>query len=176
MSSGMSDGRGGGFGLDKQLHEKRMASYDTELEGEVKQWISDITGIPWGTQSFGERLHDGQLLATVANAIEPGKIRINNSNMPFKQMENISAFLRACRDFGVAEHDLFETVDLFEEKDLNVVLTCVSSLGRAVQKIPGYNGPVLGPKESTSNRRVFTESQQKSQHKDLFYGSKQTVL
>lgn len=36
--------------------------------------------------------------------------------MPFKQMENISNFLKACRVLGVAEHDLFETVDLFEQK------------------------------------------------------------
>ena len=36
--------------------------------------------------------------------------------MPFKQMENISNFLKACRTLGVAEHDLFETVDLCEGK------------------------------------------------------------
>jgi len=36
--------------------------------------------------------------------------------MPFKQMENISNFLKACRALGVAEHDLFETVDLYEAK------------------------------------------------------------
>lgn len=36
--------------------------------------------------------------------------------MPFKQMENISAFLRAIRLIGVEEYEVFETVDLFEEK------------------------------------------------------------
>lgn len=42
--------------------------------------------------------------------------QVETSKMPFKQMENISNFLKACRVLGVAEHDLFETVDLFEQK------------------------------------------------------------
>ena len=91
-------------------------------------------------------------------------------------MENISAFLRACRDFGVQEYDLFETVDLFEEKDLGVVLQCISSLGRALQKRPGYNGPTLGPRESSNNTRNFSSSQQREQSRNAaIYGSKQTV-
>lgn len=44
------------------------------------------------------------------NAISPGAIadkRINRtSRMPFKQMENVSAFLKAARQFGVPEADL----------------------------------------------------------------------
>lgn len=31
------------------------------------------------------------------------------------------------------EHDLFETVDLFEEKDMNTVLLCIFALGRTIQ-------------------------------------------
>ena len=91
-------------------------------------------------------------------------------------MENISSFLRACRDFGVQEYELFETVDLFEEKDLGVVLRCIMALGRALQKRPGYNGPTLGPRESSSNTRNFTPSEQKEQtRKAAVFGSKQTV-
>ncbi len=47
--------------------------------------------------------------------------------MPFKQMENITAFIQACRNvFRVPEHELFE------EKDLESFVTCVCSLGRVV--------------------------------------------
>jgi hypothetical protein len=49
-------------------------------------------------------------------------------HQPFKQMENISNFLRACRALGVPEPDLFETVDLFEEKDISLVVRCLDSL------------------------------------------------
>jgi len=39
--------------------------------------------------------------------------------MPFKQMENVSNFLKACRVLGCAEHDLFETVGAAMEKGGN---------------------------------------------------------
>lgn len=41
------------------------------------------------------------------------------------QMENVSNFLKACRAVGVAEHSLFETVDLYEGKDLGLVVRCL---------------------------------------------------
>ncbi len=61
-------------------------------------------------------------------------------------MENISNFLKACRAFGVPEHDLFETVDLYDEKDMNVVLVCLLSLSRNIQRtVPTFTGPFIGP-------------------------------
>lgn len=45
----------------------------------------------------------------LVNTIKPGSVRkVNESRMPFKQMENISNFLKSCRTLGVAEHSLFE--------------------------------------------------------------------
>ena len=43
-------------------------------------------------------------------------------------MENVSNFLKACRSVGVAEHSLFETVDLYEGKDLGLVVRCLVRL------------------------------------------------
>ena len=43
-------------------------------------------------------------------------------------MENVSNFLKACRAVGVAEYSLFETVDLYEGKDLGLVVRCLVSL------------------------------------------------
>lgn len=40
---------------------------------------------------------------------------------------------QACRALGVAEHSLFETVDLYEIKDLGLVVRCLFALGSAVQ-------------------------------------------
>lgn len=92
---------------------------------------------------------------STVNEIRPGAIRkIGVSKMPFKQMENISNFLKACRGLGVAEHDLFETVDLYEEKDLGVVVTCIHALGRAAQA-KGFRGAKLGAKQATKNVRTF---------------------
>lgn len=87
---------------------------------------------------------------------------------------------------GVLDHDLFETVDLYDEKDMCIVVYCIYALGRTIQvrslsaaavssiscppeanplhsvqvTVPEYSGPTLGPRMSQPNRRVFTEEQQ----------------
>ena len=50
--------------------------------------------------------------------------------MPFKIMENINAFLSGCTKIGLPISDLFQTVDLYEEKNMNQVLLCLASLKR----------------------------------------------
>lgn len=55
--------------------------------------------------------------------------------MPFKIMENISAFLEAIQKFGVPHTDLFQTVDLFEKKDIAQVCRTIFALGRTVSAI-----------------------------------------
>lgn len=93
------------------------------------------------------------------NAITPGAIRkINRRPMPFLMMENIGAFLDACKEYGVNSHDTFQTVDLYERQNMVNVITGIYSLGRKAQP-NGYYGPVLGPREAQQNRRSFTEDQ-----------------
>ena len=98
------------------------ASYDAKLEAEIVEWIGQKTGdMPTG--EFGLWLKDGQVLCRLVNALQPGVVpKVYSGNMPFRQMENMSAFLKACRRLGVNEYDLFETVDLFELKDLGTTL------------------------------------------------------
>ena len=122
--------RGGGFGMDAELAAKAAAKYDVGMEQEAAAWITAVTGIEF-SGSFADSLKDGQMLCILINNLKPGTIRkVETSKMPFKQMENISNFLKASRTMGVAEHDCFETVDLFEQKDLGVVVMCLHSLGR----------------------------------------------
>lgn len=40
--------------------------------------------------------------------------KIQNSGMAFKQMEQISQFLKAAEAYGVSKTDMFQTVDLWE--------------------------------------------------------------
>lgn len=152
--------RGAGYGLDAELARKREAGYDHRAEDEVRAWIEAITQEPC-EGPFGESLRNGVLLCKLVNCISPGSVKkINESRMPFKQMENISNFLKACRTLGVAEHSLFETVDLFENKDLGLVVRCVFALGSTVQvACPEFQGPHLGAKISQTNKRVFNDKQ-----------------
>lgn len=56
--------------------------------------------------------------------------------MPFVQMENISHFLRACQSppLNLQPHDVFLTVDLYEQKDPAQVLQCISAFSRVANK------------------------------------------
>jgi len=54
----------------------------------------------------------------------------------------------------MAEHDVFCTPDLFEEKDLGAVVRSLVALSSTAQtKVPGYAGPTLGVKQSSANAR-----------------------
>lgn len=86
------------------------------------------------------------LLCKVINAFRPGLIsRINTAHAPFPEMENITAFLAACRALGVAEYSLFDTKDLYEKRDMMAVVRCMNVLGVTVQSTtPDFKGPWLG--------------------------------
>jgi hypothetical protein len=160
-SKEMNSGRGGGYGMDAELAAKQAAKYDSGAEGQCRVWIEGVTGCQFKSEPFGDMLKDGKILCQLVNTIRPGTVKkINNMRMPFMQMENVSNFLQGCRALGVSDHDCFETVDLYEQKDLGVVVNCIISLGRAVQRTcPDYKGPKLGAKESTKNVREFSEQQ-----------------
>lgn len=67
------------------------------------------------------------------NCIQAGTIKkINTSQMAFKCMENINAFLDAAKNLGVPTQETFQTVDLWERQNLNSVVICLQSLGRKV--------------------------------------------
>lgn len=93
-----------------------------------------------------EWLKDGQVLCRLANKIKPNLCpRINTQSMPFKQMENVTAFIQASRQVGVLEKDVFSTIDLYEAKNPQAVLSSIYSFGGAIQRtVPEFEGPFIG--------------------------------
>ncbi len=79
--------------------------------------------------------------------------------MAFKCMENIQFFLDAAGKFGVPPEEQFQTIDLWEQQNLNSVQICLQSLARKASKY-GVSG--IGPKESEANVRNFTDEQLKA--------------
>ena len=74
---------------------EKAAKYDVSLEREAKEWIEAVTGERFGNESFASKLKNGEVLCKLINSIQPGTIKkINTSTMPFKQMENITSYLR----------------------------------------------------------------------------------
>lgn len=69
----------------------------------------------------------------------PGCIpKINTSGGQFKMMENINRFQDAAKKWGVPEIDVFQTVDLWERRNISQVNQCLMALGRAVSKLSIY--------------------------------------
>ncbi|CAK9017219.1 Calponin-3 (Calponin [Durusdinium trenchii] len=136
------------YGLDKELAEREAAKRDVALEEKVAGWLSDVTGEDVDADLL-ESLRDGVILCKAMNAVKPGAIaKINESKMPFKQMENIANFLKACRsELGMAEHNLFTTADLFDGKSIVNVTNGVVSFSRAAEKAGYTDVPSLGPRE-----------------------------
>lgn len=123
-----------------------MASkFSAEAGEEVREWIGQVLGEPVPAGDIFDVLKDGILLCRVVNTIEPGIAKSKASGMPFVQMENIAAFLRACDKIGVPHHELFETVDLFERQNTFQVITTLRSLSRHAHN-KNEQIPVLGPK------------------------------
>jgi hypothetical protein len=94
------------------------------------------------------------------NKLAPGIIpKINTSGGDYKMMDNISQFQKACIEYGVPDVDLFQSVDLFEQKNVYRVTMTIFAIGRTAHKHPEWRGPSLGPRPSEENKRDFTEMQ-----------------
>jgi len=145
------------YGLDKELAAKAAAKRDPKKEQEARAWIEALTGTSLeGT--LQEALKSGIVLCALASAIKPGVCKkASTMAMPFKQMENISNFLDACTKLGVGKHDLFQTVNLYENKDMNSVLLTLEALGRVASQMPDYapEWPTFGAKLADRSVRHF---------------------
>lgn len=84
-------------------------------------------------------------------AVGPPGVKFKKSPMPFVQMENISHFLRACQapPLNLQQHDMFLTVDLYEQKDPAQVLQCIGAFSRAANSVNPSAFPVsIGPRSA----------------------------
>jgi len=143
------------FGLDRELKEKEEAKRDLALERKVQNYVEELAGERFASDNFFAALKDGVLLCKMMNTVKPGAIKkINESSMPFKKMENISNFLRACRsELKMSEHDLFTTPDLFDERSAVNVVSGIVAFSRAATRA-GFDGPSIAPKESSIRKSL----------------------
>ncbi|KAH7038268.1 uncharacterized protein B0I36DRAFT_346267 [Microdochium trichocladiopsis] len=124
--------------LDKDLRKMRLDKYTPGAAKETKTWIESVLGERLPANDLLEGLKDGVALCTLVNlAIGPPGVKFKRSAMPFVQMENISQFLRACKSppLNMHDHDVFLTVDLYEQKDPAQVLQCLGAFSRAANAV-----------------------------------------
>ncbi|XP_054262365.1 muscle-specific protein 20-like [Macrosteles quadrilineatus] len=150
--------------LERAVQLKIAGKRDAEQEREALEWIEAVLGrkFPAG-EAYEDILRDGVVLCEVMNKLVPGSIKkINTSGGDFKLMENINNFQKAIKAYGVPDLDVFQTVDLYNKKDIAQVTTTLCALGRTTYTHPEWPGPWLGPKPSEEHKRNFTEDQLKA--------------
>jgi len=116
--------------LDSDVKSKIEAKFSKKNEEEARAFIESKTGSSLG-ENFGDALKDGLVLCNLANAIRPGSVSgAKSSTTAFGQMENINKFLKALINFGFKSQDTFQTVDLYEQKNMVAVIDTILMLKR----------------------------------------------
>ncbi|KAI0016294.1 hypothetical protein F4780DRAFT_760036 [Xylariomycetidae sp. FL0641] len=137
--------------LDKDLRKMRLDKYTPAAANEFRSWIEEVLGEKLPATDLLDGLKDGVALCKLINlAAGSPTVKFKKSAMPFVQMENISHFLRACRNppVNLQEHDMFLTVDLYEKKDPAQVLQCLGAFSRAAHAAnPSAFPSSIGPKQ-----------------------------
>ncbi|KAF9434327.1 hypothetical protein BGZ76_008200 [Entomortierella beljakovae] len=109
---------------EQQLQDRKKAA---------QSFIERTVGSPLPSNDLHEALKDGIILCNLVNKLRPATVlQISKRNPAFFKMENIENFLIAARQLGVQSSDLFQTVDLFEAKDMTQVISTILTLERVV--------------------------------------------
>ncbi|XP_076444634.1 myophilin-like [Babylonia areolata] len=134
---------------------------DAEMETQALDWIEANMGEPIDRKKpYDDLLKDGIVLCKLMNKLMPGCIKkIDTKGGGFALMQNIERFQVAAKAYGVPPAEVFQTVDLWEKKNIPQVTLCIHALGRTAQTRDDYTGPMLGPKMAEKCERQFTEAQ-----------------
>ncbi|XP_033758249.1 transgelin-3-like isoform X4 [Pecten maximus] len=163
------------MGMDRALTSKLGAKYDSASEAEVRIWIQELTGedIGQGPAAVEKNLKNGIVLTKLLQKLYAGTANLppaaqnfkpsyNESELAFKQMENIEKFLKGAKCYGLKDNSLFQTVDLYEGRNMAMVIATILQVGTEAQR-HGFDGPMAGTQpHDKPEKRNFTYEQLKA--------------
>nr|XP_035116762.1 transgelin-like [Callithrix jacchus] len=134
--------KGPSYGMSLKAQSKIENNYDEEPEEQLVEWIIVQRGLDVGRPDHGRLgfqvwLKNGVILSKLVNSLYPDgsksvKVPENLPSRIFKQMEQVAQFLKAAESYGVTKTNMFQTVDLFEGKDMAAVQKTLKALGSLV--------------------------------------------
>ncbi|KAK6203121.1 calponin homology domain-containing protein [Scheffersomyces amazonensis] len=149
--------------LDQDVNNSRIVKYH-ERQNEIKKYLDDILtphyttllinkfGKDWQNYDLMDILKDGEVLCKLglllSSSVTPNPCsKFKNSKIAFIQMENISFFLSLCQIIKLKHDEIFQTVDLYENKDPYQIIITLMAFSRLVNDIdPTIFKYVVGPK------------------------------
>ncbi|CAF0926200.1 unnamed protein product [Adineta steineri] len=142
------------------VNQARIAAKrDTELDNEVQTWIESVIGEKFPNGSYEDALRNGVILCKLMNKLQPNAIpKYSKDGVGFQSRENISLFQNAARAYGLVDSVLFQTVDLFEKRNIPQVTQCILALARQAQH-KNFNGPLINHKAPESHPLEIPEKQ-----------------
>jgi len=169
---------GPAYGLSRECQMKSQAKFSGEEARDALYWVEAVIkrqleipqqAGPIDQLDFADILKDGIVLCQLINCLMPGAVKkINTMKAPFKQRENLEMFLKGCEAYGLKSHDLFVVNDLYEHRNLYMVVDTIFALGGMAQK-KQFAGPTIGAKVASSNKRIFSPDQLAESNKIIGY-------
>ncbi|XP_051982488.1 calponin-1-like [Xyrauchen texanus] len=153
--------KGPTFGLSADVRNKLVQKYDPQMEEDLRMWIYEVTGrvVP---ENFMEGLKDGVILCELINKLQPRSVpKVNQSNLNWHKLENITHFVRAIGEYGLKAPDIFEANDLFEDMNHTQVQCTLMTLAGLAKTKGFYTKNDIGVKYAAKKQRTFTPEKMK---------------
>lgn len=157
------------YGLDHEIAQKFASKWDSSKAQQVADWLAGLANAPKGTISsstdFQNYIKSGVILCNAVNALWPNSIpasAISKSSMAFPQRENIVKYMEAAKKNGLRETDAFVTDDLYEGRNLVVVLDSIIALGQ-VAKDKGVKAQLLSVSSVSAPAPIDINAEVKAQ-------------
>lgn len=140
--------------MDKKRGNTTVQDFLQKLD-QAREWVHDIIQdeIVSDIKKFKEELPKGEILARVVQSFDRNYVkRIHHSDTKeYKHVDNIMVFLNWLKKIKLRKHFIFETVDLYDSKNIPKVIYCIHGLAQFLKKRGTSRGIIVRKDKIFSN-------------------------